>query len=385
MNVKRLKVVHLVRTLDIGGLEKLVIAMARTQIAQSMAVQIWCIEKRGHLADSAEQFGVPVKCLNKGPKLRLKCAYDLLRGFREHGIHVLHSHNKSALLYGQIPGWLTRVPVRVHTQHGTGRSSFEGLSWWGRYALSCADTVVAVSSEMGELYRRVHRLKPSNVQVISNGVAVSEFSPHTARRNNGRVKVIFVGRLVPEKNLSKLLAAIAILRRSAPNFSLQIVGDGPEGPRLKSEATTLGVSDITEFMGARDDIPELLRQADIFVLPSIKEAMPVTILEAMACDLPIVASRVGGIPDVVQESVTGVLVDPNDENEIANALGPLVVAGELRRGLGSAGRRRVETRYGIETCASRYNELYREILESKHRRLSTYSGQLARTASGRAS
>jgi glycosyltransferase involved in cell wall biosynthesis len=171
------------------------------------------------------------------------------------------------------------------------------------------------------------------------------------------VTVLSVGRLRAPKDFTTLVRAVAACEPGS--VRLQIAGDGPDRDRVAGEIARLGLGAAVELLGARDDVQDLLAAADIFVLSSRSEGMPMTVLEAMAAGLPVVASAVGGVPEAVGDGETGTLVPPGDPDALGRALAVLVADAELRDRLGAAGRRRAEREFGLAGFRRAHLELYR--------------------------
>jgi glycosyltransferase involved in cell wall biosynthesis len=173
---------------------------------------------------------------------------------------------------------------------------------------------------------------------------------------------VFVGRLSPEKDVATLLRATAIVVRREPSFRLLIAGDGPCAAELRDLAGALGVRGRVEFLGEVRDVPGLLRRAGVFVLPSLSEGLALTVLEAMACGLPVVATKVGGTSEAVLEGETGLLVPAGDPRALADALLRVCRDATLARTLGAAGRARAHQHFDARVMVQRYESLYNEVL-----------------------
>ena len=178
--------------------------------------------------------------------------------------------------------------------------------------------------------------------------------------HSGPSRLVTVGRLQAPKDAITLVRALAAVHGSP--FETVVVGDGPDRPAVEEEVRRLGLERAVELVGERDDVPELLATADLFVLSSRSEGLPLSILEAMAAGLPVVASRVGGIPEVVVDGETGLLVPPGDPQRLADAVERLLADPSLRRRLGEAGRRRVAEHFDLASVQRAHLDLYRREL-----------------------
>jgi glycosyltransferase involved in cell wall biosynthesis len=194
------------------------------------------------------------------------------------------------------------------------------------------------------------------VRTICNGIDVQRFT-YTGSQRDG--PAVLVARLSPEKDIDTLLRAAALAVAHDPAFRLEIAGDGPCREALRQTCAELGLQEQVRFLGQVRDVPGLLARAGMFVLSSISEGISLTLLEAMACGLPLVATRVGGNPEVIAEGETGFLVPPQNPPALADALLRLRRDPSLCMQLGQAGRRRVEARFDVRRMVEQYQELYR--------------------------
>jgi glycosyltransferase involved in cell wall biosynthesis len=182
---------------------------------------------------------------------------------------------------------------------------------------------------------------------------------------------VLVARLVPEKDLPTLLQAAALVVRREPGFRLQVAGDGPCLQETQAAIRQLGLGDQVQLLGERRDVPEILRQASLFVLPSRTEGISLTLLEAMACGLPVVATRVGGNAEVVEHGQTGWLVPAGDARQLADAIERLWRNPDESRRFAQAGRRRVQHYFDVDLMVCQYEDLYGEVLAQRNARRMT--------------
>jgi colanic acid/amylovoran biosynthesis glycosyltransferase len=208
------------------------------------------------------------------------------------------------------------------------------------------------------------------LHVVHCGVDVERFVPPEQARDHGPVRVACVGRLVPEKGQRLLIEAVAAICRGGANVCLTFAGDGPERASLEDLATELHIADHVEFLGAvaHTDVDELLRRSDIFCLASFAEGVPIVLMEAMAMELPVIASRVMGIPELIEDRVSGRLVAPGSLSDLTDVLSQLVEDPEHRRQLGEAARRQVGSKFELRANATRLRRIYEELLDGPIRR-----------------
>jgi glycosyltransferase involved in cell wall biosynthesis len=356
-----LRVAHVTWGLDVGGMEKVLVELARHADRERLALHFVSLGTRGVLAPEIERFGWPVTALGAPPGLRPDLVARLVSLFRRGRFEVVHTHNTKALVYGGPAARLARVPLLVHTWHGHNllASPREGLLF--RLASRLADRVVAVSRDAaGHLARE--GIVDSKLRTIPNGIDLERFSPAGPQPGG---PVVTVARLSPEKDVATLVRAAALVREKCPDFRLEIAGEGACLAELRALANHLDLAGQVRFLGRVEDVPALLGRASLFVLPSLTEGISLTLLEAMARGLPVVATQVGGNPEVVAEGETGLLVPPGRPEELASAILHLLASPELSRRMGEAGRRRVRERFDVRGMAAAYDALYREGLRDK--------------------
>jgi glycosyltransferase involved in cell wall biosynthesis len=218
---------------------------------------------------------------------------------------------------------------------------------------------VAVSRAVGESLSCLPWLPSEEMHIILNGVDVDRFSPPKLRAEGSRPVIGVAARLAPMKGLEYLIEAIAELGRREVSCELRVVGDGPSRSGLEAKIRQLGVADRVCLLGQRDDMPEFYRSIDVLALPSIAlDGLPLSILEGMAMGLPVVSTFVSGIPEVVVQGVSGVLVPPRNAVALADALQPLLQSDVLRTRMGQEGRRRAERVFSLERMVTQVRELY---------------------------
>jgi sugar transferase (PEP-CTERM/EpsH1 system associated) len=360
-----IRVAHLVNHLDVGGLENVVFNLVRFADRSRIQPSVICLHGKGTLAPRVEKLGIEVKTLNGTGVSRLRLMGRLIRQLRRDGINVLHTHNPMPHLLGAPAALAARVPVLVHTKHGRNRPSNRRLVRLNRMASWLSNKIVGVSRDSIDVARNVERVSPGKLELIHNGIDLEAFRPaHTPR---DAAAAIHVARLNPIKDQPTLLQAVRRVADSMPNFRLQIVGDGAERARLEEISRQLQLQDHVYFLGERSDVSELLARAGLFVLSSVSEGLSLTLLEAMAGGLPVVATNVGGNAEVVVEGETGLLTPPRSPELLAEAMLALMRDPNRAKRMGEAGRRRVEREFDARQVARRYESLYARLLFGESR------------------
>lgn len=321
----------------------------------------------GPLRDATVRAGVRFRPLSQvrraiGPRDVLGLL-ELVVIMRRDRPDIVHANSSKAGVLGRLAAFLAGVPIRIFTVHGWAFEASSGakatLYRWADRLVSPLTTVticVAESERAAGLAARTCRA--ATTVVIPNAADIAEATPVCADSN--RVRLVSVGRLQSPKDFVTLVRALA--RLDGRTFSAVIVGDGPHRAQVDAEVRTLGLADVVELAGERHDVPRLLAAADVFVLASRSEGAPLSILEAMHSGLPVVASRVGGVPDLVAEGTTGLLVAPGDPAALADALRRMIDDRDLRHRLGAAGRERATTLFDTASWRRSHLDVYRREL-----------------------
>ena len=278
------------------------------------------------------------------------------RWCRRERIEVLHACDFYANVFGLPAAWLAGVPVRI----GSRRELNPDKSRWQillqRQAYRFATTVVA-NSRAAKSFLAAEGLAADSILVIPNGVDLPA-AADPARSSRPARTIVTVANLRPEKGHETLLTAAATLIHEYPDVQFQVVGGGPRRARLEALALALGLGDRVDFLGHREDVPSLLAHADIFVLPSRSEAFPNAAIEAMAAGVPVIASAVGGLRDLITDGETGLLVPADSPDRLAGAVRRLLGDPGLAARIGAAGRLHVAGRYGFATMVEAFGHLY---------------------------
>lgn len=367
-----IRIAHVLPSFHIGGQERVALDLARTHRSQGHEVVAFSIDRppEGKLGEAFRAAGVPTRNVpRRGPGVDPTLVFRLAFALAREGIDLVHTHNPMALVYGAPAGKLARAAV-VHTKHGENPET-HGRRIVFRRALSVfADAFVAVSTTTAGSARESRDVQESKLRVIPNGIDVSRFGMEGAARSEVRRELGIaedawvigtVGRLASEKNQVLLVKALAGLL--GEHSRLVIVGDGPEAGAIARAVGEAGLQPWVHLTGARADVARFLEAFDVFALPSLSEGLPLVVLEAMASGLPVVASAVGGIPDVVEEGATGTLVSPGNVEELRAGLLELAGDRALARMRGARAREVARARYSLDTMAGSYMELYRHVLE----------------------
>jgi len=368
--ISRPVVAHVVHSLQTGGLENGVVNLVNTT-GRDLRHVIVCMTEAGALRARLTP-GVEVVALGKRPGQDVGAFLRLIGLLRRLRPAVVHTRNWAA--FDAIPAArLAGVRVLVHGEHGREASDPDGRNRRRnrirRLLAPLVSHFITVSRDLERWLVEDVRLPARKVTTIVNGVDLARFGQGDRRGARAQLGlppdatiVGTVGRLDPVKDHAGLLRAFAGLGTAHPDALLLIAGDGPCRDELARLAGTLGLGERVRLLGDCRDVPGVLTALDLFVLPSIAEGMSNTILEAMASGLPVVATRVGGNPELVEEHVTGRLIRSRDPGVLAEAMAVYLDDPHVRAVHGKAARQRALERFGLERMCEGYVDLYRRLL-----------------------
>jgi len=364
------RVVHILSSFGIGGQERVAFDLAVSQLRAGCHVTALSLAPPpdGPLAGELRAAGIAVdRVARPRPGLDPMLILRLARWMRRHRIELVHTHNRMALIYGAPAARLARARV-VHTKHGNNPKGGTRLLA-GNLAARCVDAFVAVSPETAAFARKRSEVDERRLLVIPNGIELGRFHPAPAARDRVRRELGIaagawvigtVGRVAVEKNQALLLRAAAPLL--GQNTRLVIAGDGPLLPVVSELARSLRIADFVHLLGARSDVPDVLNALDTFVLSSDTEGLPLVVLEAMATGVPVLSTRVGGVPTVLDDGETGFLVPIGDEAALRDRLIRLRDDPAASRACGERGRAAAIMRFSAARMQRDYLALYTRVL-----------------------
>ena len=368
-------VLHIITRLDPGGSsENTLITVAgldRRRYRPSLMT--------GPSAEGVAAILIPHLSRKIHPLNDLLAVGEIYHKIRHGGYTIVHTHSSKAGILGRWAAWLARVPIIVHTPHGHvfygyyGRIPSYMFILLERLTARITDKIITLTEQGIREHVERHIAPREKFTSIHSGVELSRYTeprpdPIMARKQLGLSPdwpvVGSVGRFEPVKGYDTLLEAAALLRTRQPKVRFLLAGEGKEESRLKRLAKELRVEDRVFFLGWQQEIPEILSALDLFVLPSRNEGMGRALVQAMAMGKPIVATRVGGVPEVLGEGEAGLLVPPDDPVQLSQAIEQLLTDRELARKLGEGGKRRAPA-YSAERMVAEIESLYETLLRKK--------------------
>jgi len=373
----RINVLHVYQNSKTGGIQQQILNLLKSYDRELINPVFCCLGPRKELAAEIEALGVEVIALGykRYSRFNPSIFFDLAKILREKNIQVIRTHKYRSNLYGRIAARLAHTPVVVSSEHNIylDKELRFGRRLINRLLSRWTDRLVAVSEAIRQGVVQYDRVPEAKTMVIHNGAELGRFS---GERKGKAVREEFgvapdapllglVGRLVPSKGIEYLLEAMELILSRHPSAKLAIVGEGALMEGLKAQAAALGVSESVIFTGNRRDVPDILDALDIFVLSSVKEGLPNSIIEAMASGLPIVSSDVGGVSELISHEETGLLVPPREPKALALAVKHLLSNPDEASRMAMAAKEYALSNLSIEGTARKWERLYTSLLEEK--------------------
>ncbi len=368
--MKGLKILQLIDSLNYGGAEILLRDLTRGLAARGHSVSVG-YSTPGPLAKDLAELEIPHFHLKRMARIDPLLLIRMMQLIRTTQPDILHTHLFKSDFHGRLAGRWMGVPVVVSTLHNT--DSWATHPILGRvygYTGKFTDLMIAVSDEVREYQIRNTHIGSDRVVTIPNGVDEHRFRPDADAGQRFREKhgispttpvIGIVGRLEPQKNQASFLRAAHQIRSEMPRAEFVVVGDGPLKAALQTQAQALGLSSAVNFVGSQRDMPAVYNALNVLVFSSRWEGLPVALLEGLAVGLPVVATRVGGVPTVIQEGASGFLVPVDDDALIAARCLQIFRAPDMAAQFGAAGRVRVVADFSIRKMVMQTLEIYENL------------------------
>jgi len=322
------------------------------------------------LIDDLARAEVPILPLTRASRFAIGAWFPLVRFLRRERVDILHAHKFGANVWGAVFASLARVPVLVAHEQGSTFEDQRYRPFLDRELIArTADALIVVSPEDRRMMVEVARIAPEKLRLIRNGIVPPVPSRHDIRDELGippeAQLVGTVAVLRPEKAVDVLIDAAALLSDVFPHVRVLVAGSGPEEDRLRTMVRERGLEDTVLLLGLRRDVADVLAALDVVAFSSDREGTPLAVMEAMASGKPIVATRVGGVPDLVEDGVHGLLVPRRDSRALADSIARLLRDERLRSELGRRGRERQQREFDIGVTVRQVESLYEELVARK--------------------
>ena len=368
----RARVVYLSHTFAVGGAEEMVLNLVRHLPARFEPVVV-CIHEAGLIGEEIRRTGVAFHVLGLTPGLRRPA--DVLR-LRDvlHDLHphIVHTFLLTGSLYGRFAALMAGVPIVIGTEVNIYERKQLVHRLAERWLMRGTDAVIASAESVRDFYVQQVEADPAKVRVIYNAVDWSQLDTTMSR---GEMRAAFeipvqaplagiIARLTEQKAHRVLFDAMA-QRADLAALHVLVVGDGELRAELQRRVAALGLEPRVHFAGARRDLGNVLAAIDLFVMPSLWEGLPLSLVLAMGAGLPAIATRVAGIPEVIEHDVSGLLVPPGDKDQLGAALARVIADETLRARLGAAARAFVRPRFGVDRYVASITDLYSDLLDAR--------------------
>ena len=362
---------QVLHSLAVGGAEVLAARLAR-QLTDRYRFIFACLDDLGTLGSELRAAGFQIELLSRRPGFDLACAKRLRQLVKSEHVDLLHAHQYTPFSYAVMSGLVRRRPPVLFTEHGRWFPDLRRPKRvaFNRLFLRRRDQVVAVGQSVRRALIENEGIPGRRIEVIYNGV---DFSPFDRPADKSAVRrelglrdndfvLMQVARLDALKDHLTAVRTLERLVRVRPETRLVLVGEGPEQAAIENELRSRGVASYALLVGLRNDVPRLLAAADAFLLTSVSEGIPLTLIEAMGAELPVVSTAVGGIPEVVIDGETGLLAPSGDDAALAEAVLRLASDAALSRRLGGAGAERARELFSEQKNHEAYVRLYDQML-----------------------
>jgi glycosyltransferase involved in cell wall biosynthesis len=371
--MKKVKVLHLITELSIGGAQSSLLRLIEHFDNPRFEFSVACFYNAdGSVAAQIRKIGVPVFDLGMKNKAQFSALANLYHLLKRERPFILHTWMFHANLPGRLFGRLTQTPVIISSERTMGQEGHFRRRL-NRLTVPLTDCVICVSQSVADFASQRIGLPVERLVVIPNGIDPNQFEnlpakEHLRRYFNLPEKAFVIGaigRPRPVKGYQFLLQALGALAPKFPDVLLLFVGNGPDRERLINQSQRMGLETSAIFWSDSTNIPRLLPSLNILAIPSLYEGMPNVALEAMAAGLPVVATAVGGIPEVVLEGKTGFLVPPRDPEALARAIERIMQNPAQGIRMGQAGRQRVKEQFTIQETVRKVEQLYNTLLSGQ--------------------
>jgi len=375
-NLQTIKVLHLISSRAFLGAERVICEIARKSDSKNILMTIGILTASEGLirrfTNEIHRKDIDIVRFGEGSKLSYTCIKEINQYINRNSINIVHSHNYKSDFYAFLAKIIFREKFRlVGSNHTWKLNTFRehGYKWLDSIIMKKFNALVAISSEIKEEMTKMG-VNASKIKVITNGIDCIEFEKGSekidARKqlevNECDFIIGCVASLTPEKGHRDLLKAFSTIHLSIPQAKLVFIGEGPERKKIQNYVLTNGLAKKVLIMGSRDDVRDLYKGFDVFCLASYQEGLPMVLLEAMASGVPVIATAVGAIPEVIQNKDNGIIVRPGNTEEMLQAIKIMFSEEELRNLMGEKGMMTVQRKYSSERMLKEYEKLYEQVL-----------------------
>jgi len=354
---KRIKVLHIIPTLDMGGAERLVTDLCLRLDKQRFEPVILCFKRGGQWEQELRQAGIKVIVLKKRFKFDPINLFDLWCVIRKEKPMLVHTH-LGGDIFGRLFAGLSGLTV-ISTEHNLNKDESFVMRMAKGVSAMYVSAIIAVSKAVAVDVAKRYAIPKEKIHVIYNGIDISRFeTAHIFSRP--QVRIGSIGRLAPQKGFDCLIDAMAMLKEE--NIECEIAGTGQLREYLEKKINTYNLSKLIKLIGIQKDVPKFLQSLDMFILPSRWEGLGIVILEAGATGLPVIATRVDGIREIINDGVDGLLVEPDNPSDLADKIKSLLDKPDRAKAMADRLQAKVREHFTIDNMIKKYERLYEDIV-----------------------
>jgi glycosyltransferase involved in cell wall biosynthesis len=359
----KIKIIHIITGLNFGGAERMLLDLAKFLDKERFEIKVATVVGGGPLLSEFREAGIDVKIFQKKSKLGFGAVWQIYKYLRKERPKIVHTHLFGGDTWGRLAAILARAPAVISTEHNTNLDEGWVKRKIKKFLSFFTERIVAVSGAVQKYSEAVDCIKSKKIVVIPNGIDVRKFAEISEKCYGSPPIIAVVGRLEKQKGHEYLFEALNLIK-TIP-WTLWVVGDGSLKGGLEKLAKDLSLRERIIFLGARRNVAEILSQVDIFVLPSLWEGLGLAVLEAAAAGKPIVASRVGGIPEIIYDGEIGVLVEPKNVKSLADGLERVLLGEGEAKEMGQRAREMIIEKFSVEKMVDEYEKLYDGLVVKK--------------------
>jgi len=372
--IKTCCIAYLITELNVGGAENSLYQLVTHLNPKKFSPIVYSLSGEGKIAEKLREKGIEVICLGAKNKFDFAIFFKLIRLLKKQKPHILHTYLFHANFMGRIAGWMNRVPVIISTiqvmeVERVHHLYLDMLTQW------MVDKEICVSRQLEEFTRKKAKISSSKLVTIYNAVDITSVKPLQVEAKNKLIQELSiagfqpiigtVARLTTQKGIPYLLKAFQFILKDFPDCCLLIIGHGSQKQELEALSEKLGISSNVKFLGFREDANEIMNLMDVFVLSSLWEGLPLTILEAQALGKPVVATNISGTKEIIKDKETGFLIPPKNQESLASSVKLLLQNPEMRKEFGNKGREFVTENFSLVKMVENTRKLYYELINQK--------------------
>jgi glycosyltransferase involved in cell wall biosynthesis len=365
--MERIKVAILVPSLSIGGAEKIVIDLACSIDSDKYLVKLICLsEKKGSSFEKiVENSGLDIVYLNKSLGFSSKTIIKVWKTLSSFKPNIVHTH-LGAMIYCTPWAILHKKTVWVHTVHSIAKKELPDIyKYLMKFIYKTHRSIpIAISQNIQTSISDYYKINKDEIPIIYNSVNIKQFYLAEEKSDSEKIALCTVGRMVPVKNHKLLIDSFYLAKKEFKSLSLTIVGDGETKFEIEKQVRNLNLEESIIFVGESNKVSNYLMKGDIYILSSLYEGLPVSLLEAMASGLPIIATDVGGVSDIVEDRVNGILVPSGDTKALSKAIITLAKDKELRKDMSRSSKEKVK-KYDLQNMIEEYQDIYSGLVKRK--------------------